>query len=124
MIVHLDTSALVDALTGTRRSLPQLTALVSEGHRIALSSLVYYEWTRGPRTEPELAAQEALLPRESLVPFTGHEAAVAAGLCKKVRRSRGRELDLAIAACAIAHDAALWTMNPPDFRDIPGLRLT
>lgn len=25
--------------------------------------------------------------------------------------------------CAITHDAALWTMNPQDFRDIPGLEL-
>lgn len=84
---------------------------------------MYYEWVRGPRTEPELAAQEALLPRESLAPFTGHEAALAAGLYKKVRRPDGRELDLAIAARAIAQDAALWSLNQDDFRDIAGLRL-
>jgi len=32
-------------------------------------------------------------------------------------------IDLAIAACALTHEAALWTLNPEDFRDIPGLRL-
>ena len=30
---------------------------------------------------------------------------------------------LAIAACAIEHDAVLWTANTKDFDDIPGLRL-
>jgi predicted nucleic acid-binding protein len=32
-------------------------------------------------------------------------------------------MDLAIAACAIAREAELWTLNPADFEDIPGLRL-
>jgi predicted nucleic acid-binding protein len=32
-------------------------------------------------------------------------------------------MDLAIAACALAHDAALWTLNPNDFADIPDLSL-
>ena len=123
MIVHLDTSALVDALTGPRRALPSLTSLVNDGHRIALSSLVLFEWLRGPRSRAELAAQEALLPREAAVPFTDVEADLAASLYGRVARPRGREIDLAIAACAIAQSAALWTLNPQDFRDVPGLRL-
>jgi len=36
--------------------------------------------------------------------------------------ARGRELDLAIAASAILHDAVLWTLNHRDFADIPRLR--
>jgi predicted nucleic acid-binding protein len=32
-------------------------------------------------------------------------------------------VDLAIAACAIVHGAALWTLNPQDFKDVPGLEL-
>lgn len=123
MIVHLDTSALVDALTGPRRALPSLTSLVNDGHRIALSSLVLFEWLRGPRSRVELVAQEELLPREAAVPFTAVEADLAASLYARVARPRGREIDLAIAACAIAQNAALWTLNPQDFRDVPGLRL-
>jgi hypothetical protein len=38
-MVHIDTSALVDAPTGPRPSLDVLTALVSEGHRVS-SNLV------------------------------------------------------------------------------------
>jgi len=44
-------------------------------------------------------------------------------LYRKVRRPRGREIDLAIAATAILRDAALWTLNRDDFRDIESLPL-
>jgi predicted nucleic acid-binding protein len=121
--VHLDTSALVDALTGPRRSLDALIALAEEGHRLAVSTIVLYEWLRGPRTRSELAAQEELFPREAAVPFGPGEADVAAKLYGRVRRARGREIDLAVAACALAAGAALWTLNRADFHDIPDLRL-
>ena len=123
MTIHLDTSALVDALTGPRRSLDAFAALVDGGHRLGLSTLVLYEWLRGPRTSTELAAQDELFAGETIVPFGSAEARLAAQLYTRVKRPRGRELDLAIAACALAHDATLWTLNPADFRDIPNLRL-
>jgi len=123
MIIHVDTSALVDALTGPRRSLDTLISLTDGGHRLALSTIVLYEWLRGPRARVELAAQEELFPSEQAVAFGHGEAAVAARLYKEVPRARGREIDLAVAACAVANGAAIWTLNPGDFRDIPGLRL-
>ncbi|MSO61239.1 MAG: type II toxin-antitoxin system VapC family toxin [Acidobacteria bacterium] len=123
MIVHVDTSALVDALTGPRRSLETLIALTDRGHRLALSTIVLYEWLRGPRTREELAVQEELFPSEQAVAFGPAEAAVAARLYKQVSRARGREIDLAVAACAIANGAGVWTLNPGDFRDLPDLRL-
>ena len=123
MIVHLDTSALVDALAGRRLSLPRLREFVKEGHRLRLSAPVLYEWLRGPRTVGELQDQEALLPRRAAVPFDPEAAATAADLCTELDRARSREMDLAIAACAIANDAALWTLDEEDFRDIPGLEL-
>lgn len=123
MTVHLDTSALIDALTGPRRSLGALIALAEEGHRLTLSTIVLYEWLRGPRTRIELSAQEDLFPREAAVAFGPAEADVAATLYKRIRRPRGREIDVAVAACAIAAGAALWTLNRPDFVDIPDLRL-
>ena len=48
---------------------------------------------------------------------------MAARLYARVRRARGREIDLAIAACAIVHEASLWTLNRSDFADISGLTL-
>ena len=123
MTVHVDTSALVDALTGPRRSLDKLIELTDQGHRLAISSLVLSEWLRGPRTKADLNAQEALFPSETAVPFGAVEAALAAKLSAQVPRAEARTLDLAIAACALAHGAAILTLVPADFRDIPGLRL-
>lgn len=123
MIVHLDTSALVDALTGPRRSLDDLERLVDDGHRLTLSTIVLYEWWRGPRTRTELAAQQELFPAEAAVAFGTDEATLAARLYRELPRVRGREVDLAIAACALANGAAFWTLNRADFRDVPGLRL-
>jgi predicted nucleic acid-binding protein len=122
-VIHIDTSLLVDALTGTRRSAGALRRVVEQGERITASTLVLYEWLRGPRVEAELTDQEELLPAAQAVPFGHREAARAAQLYRTVPRARGREFDLAVAACALVHEAALWTLNPGDFRDIPGLTL-
>ena len=123
MTVHIDTSALVDALTGPRRSLDVLIGLAEEGHRLSISSVVLYEWLRGPRTRAELAVQEELLPRGRVVPFGADQAAIAARLYAAVKRPRGREVDLVIAACALHDGATLWTLNRADFRDVPDLSL-
>jgi len=123
VIIHLGTSALVGALSGRRLSLPRLHEFVRAGHRLKLSAPVLYEWLRGPRTVGELQDQETLLPRRAAVPFDTEAAARAADLYVELNRVGSREMDLAIAACAIADDAALWTLNEEDFGDIPGLKL-
>jgi len=122
-VIHLDTSVLIDALTGGRRSARELRRVVETGERIAISSLALYEWLRGPRVEAELADQEELLPSDQAVPFGPREAARAAKLYRSVARARGRELDLCVAACALVHAASLCMQSPGDFRDIPGLVL-
>ncbi len=122
-MIVLDTSVLVDSLTGPKRSAAALRSEIERGERIVLPTLVLYEWLRGPRLRQELAAQEALFPAAAAIPFGPEEAARSAKLYQSVRRARGREIDLAIAACAILRQATLWTLNPADFADIPGLRL-
>src|SRR5918995_4412868 len=87
----------VDALTAPRRSVDTLITLREKGHRLTLSTIVLYEWLRGPRTRSQLAPQGELFPSE---------AALAFGAGKRRRRHgsisscRGREIDLAVAACA------------------------
>ena len=117
----LDTSVLIDGLTGPRNSAAALRRAIAGGERLLVPTLVLYEWLRGPRRPQELAAQEALFPRETAVSFSSQEAVLAAGLYSRLRKARGREIDLAIAACAIARNARLWTLNTEDFEDIPDL---
>jgi predicted nucleic acid-binding protein len=122
-VIHLDSSVLVDALAGPRRSAATLRAAIESGERLQISTLVLYEWLRGPRAPEELAAQEALFPPEDAVPFGPREAEAAARLYRRASRPRVRAVDLAVAACALVHEAAFWTLDPADFRDIPELRL-
>ena len=120
-MIVVDTSALIDSLAGPRRSAPRMRALIESGERLALPTLVLYEWWRGPRQPQELAAQEALFPEEVALPFAIEQAEVAARLYRQVPRARARSVDLAIAAHALSRDAGLWTLNPGDFADIPDL---
>ena len=122
-MIVLDTSVLVDSLTGEKRSSAALRRVFEQSERVVLPALVCYEWLRGPRLPQELALAERLFPRESAIVFGPAEAALAAKLYRSVRHPRGREIDLAIAACAILREAELWTLNRDDFRGIPGLRL-
>ena len=122
-MIVIDTSALIDSLAGARRSGPLLYSLVDEGERILMPALVLYEWLRGPRTPSEIAIQETQFPSEAAIPFSTSDAVLSARLYREVRRPRGREIDLAIAACALNREAQLWTLNPADYRDIPGLKL-
>jgi predicted nucleic acid-binding protein len=92
-MLHLDTSVLIDALTGPKRSAPALRNWIERRERILLDSIVLYEWLRGPRLPAEIEAQEALFPSALVVPFGPQEAAIAAELYRTLRRPRGRELD-------------------------------
>lgn len=122
-MIVVDTSALVGSFAGARLSAPRLRSLIADGERLLLPSLVLYEWWRGPRLDEELAAQEALLPSDEALGFGTAEAEIASALYRRMRKARGREIDLAIAAHALVQEAALWTLNRRDFEDVPDLIL-
>jgi len=50
------------------------------------------------------------------------KSALSARLYQSLDRARGREIDVAIAARAITHEAALWTLKIAGFKGIPALR--
>ncbi len=122
-MIILDTSVLVEALGAGGRLRGAFRHALTSGERMAVPSLVLYEWLRGPRLPEELEAQEALFPTKEALAFGPEEATLAAELYQTVQRPRGREVDLAIAASALAWEATLWTLNAKDFNDIPGLNL-
>jgi predicted nucleic acid-binding protein len=122
-LIFLDTSVVINCFTAGRPLGNRLIDFLRSGEEMAISSLVLYEWLRGPRTARELEQQERILPAEAAIPFGPSEAARAALLYRQVRRARTREFDLAIAATAILRQASLWTINPEDFKDIPDLKL-
>ena len=122
-MILLDTSVLVETLGAGGRLRGALREAIADGQRIAIPSLVLYEWLRGPRLPGELQAQEALFPAKEALGFGPEEAKLATELYRTVRRPRGREVDLAIAASALALEATLWTLKLRDFDDIPGLAL-
>jgi len=122
-MIMLDTSLLVDALAGEKASAPALIRALAQGEAIVLSTIVLYEWLRGPRSRAEIDSQEALFAGDSAIPFEAADARLAAKIYRSLNRARGREADIAIAATAIRHEAHLWTLNARDFADIPGLSL-
>lgn len=122
-MILLDTSVLVEGLGAGGSMREALRDAIAEGERIALPALVLYEWKRGPRIPEEIDAQEALFPSREALPFSPDEAHLAARLYQELPRSRGREVDLAIAASALVWRSRLWTLNVEDFRDVPGLAL-
>lgn len=123
IVTAIDTSVLIDALSGSRRSGPALRRAIESGERMFLPSLVLYEWLRGPRLSSELIAQEVLFPSAAVAVFGAREAVLSAEIYRSVRRPRDREIDIAIAATAITREAQLWTLNNADFADIPGISL-
>lgn len=120
-MIILDTSVVVDALAAPFRSLPYVRSAIANGERLAIPTLVLYEWLRGPRHPRELETQAALLPESRAIPFGPAEATIAADLYRALPGAKGRALDIAIAACTIAAQATLWTLYTRDFADIPGL---
>jgi len=123
----IDTSALIDALSGAGKLRYSLRRAIENGERLSLPTIVLYKRLMGPRVPAELIAQEALFPSDfgpSFRPWPKrYSVQKSAGRSSHRAGEYTSRVDIAIAAAAISHGAQLWTLNTADFADIPGLRL-
>lgn len=122
-MIMLDTSVLLAALTGPRPLLAEMRQRLAAGQNMAISSLVLFDWRLGPRTPEELASQEELFPSGGALPFGAAEAALAASLFRRSPPGQAGAMTVAIAACALRQEAALWTLDKEAYAGLPGLLL-
>ena len=120
---HFDTDFLVKALVtrGPERDLfKRVSATVCE---IEMSSIAWYEFSRGPRTPEQLARARAHLEPEGVIAFNEARAELAAEVFRRLGSPRKRAADVAIACTAIERNARLLTANLRDYSGIDGLQL-
>ncbi|WGM38059.1 type II toxin-antitoxin system VapC family toxin [Caulobacter sp. NIBR1757] len=121
----LDTSVAIDLRDGS----PEVTNRVQQLRGpVVLSIITRIELEGGVHRIPG----EAGLRRERLdtllsvlptVPFDDEAADIYRAIIETCGFSRRKMADRMIAAQALIEDATLVTLNPDDFRDIPGLKL-
>jgi predicted nucleic acid-binding protein len=122
-VIHLDTSFLIRALVRGSAEDKMLRRWLARGEGVGVSSIAWAEFLCGP-----LPVELAVVARHVVsepAPFGADHAERAAHLFNASGRRRGTLVDCMVAAVALAHDAALATSNPMDFkRLVPhGLRL-
>ncbi len=69
-------------------------------------------------------AVDALLREFMLLDLTSEIAEFYGRIVARSGFSRRKIVDRMIAATALVHDLTLVTLNPRDFQDVPGLRVT
>lgn len=125
MRLLLDTSVAVAARERDHATLERLFAGETTP---AISLLTVVELEGGVTGMPEdrrrrRAAVDALLDEMTVLEFNASVVGAYRQIIEAVGFSRRRVIDRLIAATAIVNDLTLITINGPDFRDIPGLKL-
>lgn len=120
--------------TSTVIILPRLVDATLLPEEPVITAITLAELTVGPlvaSSDEERAARQAHLQQAESdfepLPFDADAARafgqVAASIRRSGRKITARSYDAMIAATAIAHELPLYTCNPADFGDIPGLDL-
>lgn len=125
MAILLDTSVAI-ALRESEEDVLRRVADVDEVPLLSIISVVELEG--GVPFAPEgIAARrvavDRLLATLEVLPFEKSEASAYRGIVEAVGFSRRLTFDRMIAAQALVAGATLVTLNPRDFRDIPGLEI-
>ena len=123
MALHVDTDFLIYALATSGRERRRLLEVAESNHALCISSVAWYEFSRGPRTPEQLATARAMFAEDGVIPFSETLAATAAEVFRGLGSPRRRAADIAIGVTAASYDATLLTRNARDFAGIPGLEV-
>jgi predicted nucleic acid-binding protein len=122
-LYHIDTDVLVYAISMRGPEQRRLEKLLASESPIEASSLVWYEFARGPRTPEQLAVARDIFGDRGIVPFSVELAETAAEQFRRLGSPRKRAADIAIGVVARSRGAVLLTRNARDFAGIDGLDL-
>jgi tRNA(fMet)-specific endonuclease VapC len=121
----LDTSVAIPLRDGDDRIADRIAA---GEHELLISVVTMVELENGVHRDPAQRQRrrdrlDQLLQRLEVLAFETDTALAYGRIVAASGFSRTRILDRMIAAQAIAAGAILLTLNPDDFRDIPGLQV-
>lgn len=121
MRVHLDTDFLIHAVSRNGPESRRLFELAASEADLQMSALAWYEFSRGPRTEQQIAVARSFFPANGIVPLSEEVAERAAQIYRKLGAPRRRGNDITIGVTAVVMRARLVTRNAADFAGIPDL---
>lgn len=122
-MIHFDTNALIALPLWARQRHPAIRRVVA-GERVAVCSIVWYEFAIGPIEQSEIELAHDFL-QGRIEPVDIETASLAAQLFNDCGRRRTLKTDALIAAAAIRTNAEFVTVNVADFEPFVehGLRL-
>jgi tRNA(fMet)-specific endonuclease VapC len=122
--ILLDTSVAVELLDDVRRTIDRVAEIdgqfLSVISGVELEAGVYRDGLPDPKRRARL---DGFLANVEVLDFTAREVAAYSSIIAAKGFSRRLVADRMIAATAITHGLGLATLNPRDFRDIPGLSI-
>ncbi|MHB2020054.1 MAG: type II toxin-antitoxin system VapC family toxin [Candidatus Xenobia bacterium] len=122
-LFHLDTDFLVYAFAVRGPERRRFLALSESDAELQISALVWYEYTRGPRTVELLSAVRSYFSESGIIPMSEDIALNAGELFRRLGSPRKRAADIAIGATAVISKATLITRNRRDFAGIADLQI-
>lgn len=122
-MIHLDTNALI-GLEHPDARFRVLLDSVKAGAQLGTSAVAWHEFMCGPYS-PLAPPRLRSVVAGRILPLTEDIAELAAYLYNRTGRRRGSNADCLIAATAIEHEAALFTLDAADFKPFTafGLRI-
>ncbi len=123
-LICLDTSVLIDFYRKTDKSKSFLYQLTEKYDRFAISAITELEIFIGSKSDQD-DYWDRLFSTMKKLPFDSQSNKIAINIDRELKRiSKQIEVpDLMIAACAMANDATIATLNAKHFSRIDGLKL-